>query len=351
VPVVVLAGEEDFLLERRVEELKKQLLDPDWFSFNFQRLVSPDLRQVVEAAASLPFGPGKRLVLVDRCDLFTKKRSRVDQEDKPSDKAAKELIEEFDRALPAVSPDTYLVFACPHNFDSTLRTSKVVSKYAELTEFPRAKYFPGSESRNPSLDTWCRKEAKRFGATIDDAAVTYLLDSTEADLRQVSHEIEKAATYLLPETHITRDVVAHLSPHHSHIFVMLDHWAHGRKQQAFAALDELLSRQSGMPIIAAVETMLSKWVRLRAAAERIVASLPSGPGLKRKELPQKELARRLSAELGLNAWVVEKDLERTGGLTARFLSERKVRLCELEYMVKTGQMPDRHALTIFLADQ
>src|SRR5262249_36048549 len=124
-PVLVLAGDEEFELSRRVESLKKELLDSEWAAMNLSRHIAPGLPEVCEAAALLPFGDGNKLVLIERCDLFAKKRSKSSES---GSSAAKNepMLEPFERALNTVSPKTYIVFCCPLNFDSTLRTSKIV---------------------------------------------------------------------------------------------------------------------------------------------------------------------------------------------------------------------------------
>src|ERR1700679_1134572 len=76
-PVLVLAGDEDFELGRRVQVLRDKYLDPAWASVNFLRLDNPALNDISDAAAQLPFGPGNKVVLIDRCDLFTKKRGKA----------------------------------------------------------------------------------------------------------------------------------------------------------------------------------------------------------------------------------------------------------------------------------
>ncbi len=137
-PVIVLAGEEDFLLYRRLKTLKEELVDPAWVAFNFCRLESPELSEVVDAAATLPFGPGKRMVLIDRCELFTKRKVKGGESAAAaSEKAMKELLDRFDQALGAVVPETYLVFACLHNLDSTLRTTKVLMKHVKDGDIER----------------------------------------------------------------------------------------------------------------------------------------------------------------------------------------------------------------------
>ncbi len=345
-PVLVLAGDEDFLLDRRVNELKAELVDPNWSSFNFQRIASPDLSESCDAAATLPFGPGNRMVLLDRCDLFTKKKGKAADVDKISDKALKALLAGFDEALSAVAPQTHLVFACPYNFDSTLRAAKIVEKHAKIETFSKERFSPGSA--NPKLETWCRKEAHRFAATVDDNAISYLLDSTEADLRQVSVELEKASVYILPGKHITLETITLLSAYHSHVFLLLDAWAFGKQKEALQSLTELLSRTSGIPIIAAISTTLSKWLNLKAAADRAISALPTGPGLSRRALPPAELARKIAGELGLKPYAVEMDLKRAGRFTTAKLADIRSRLCQLEYSVKTGQLSDVQALTIFI---
>ena len=179
-PVIILAGEEEFLLSRRALELKTKLVDPSFASFNFVELVSPPLSEATAAALSLPFGPGNKVILIERCDLFTKKKGDSQASD-VTGKVLKAQLEEFDEALQLVSPQTFVIFACPYNFDSTLRTSKIVSKHveknqAEIESFAAEKYWVGSP--NARLETWCRKEAHRYGATIADEAIHYLLEST-----------------------------------------------------------------------------------------------------------------------------------------------------------------------------
>ncbi|HEY9714334.1 MAG TPA: hypothetical protein V6C72_12765, partial [Chroococcales cyanobacterium] len=75
-PTFIICGDEEFELSRRVKQLKDSLLDPTWAQFNFTRLTNPPVEEIIEAAATLPFGPGNKVILIDRSELFTKKRSK-----------------------------------------------------------------------------------------------------------------------------------------------------------------------------------------------------------------------------------------------------------------------------------
>ena len=349
-PVLVLAGDEEFELSRKVIELRGSLLDPSWATINFVRLDNPPVGQIIEFAAALPFGPGNKVILFDRCELFTKKRSKggtADSDDPPP--TAKGKASELDRfveALSSVAANTYLIFACPHNFDSTLKTSKAIVKHAKIEEFRKERYFAGS--RHPKYETWCNKEAKRYGATIDDDAIHYLLEGTEADLRQISSEIGKAAVKILPATHIKLSTVVELSPHQSHVFALTESWVAGRGKEALASLSELLSRQSGILIIATMQTIVAKWVYMKALCERFNAELPAGPGSTRRELPLNDLVKRVAPEVKAHPMVVEKDLKRIAKVPLDTLIAKRVELTRLEDLIKSGQMPEQHALELFL---
>jgi DNA polymerase-3 subunit delta len=359
-PVLVLAGDEDFELSRRLEELKNKLLDPAWVTVNFQRLENPPLPEVLDAALTVPFGPGNRLVLIDRCELFTKKRGgrggtadgaapakagkSKTKESKSKDKDSVEP-EEIEHTLSKVGQNTYLIFACPYNFDTTLKISKSVSKVAKIEAFPKEKYWPGSQ--NTKLQNWCQKEAHRYKATIEDKAVQYLLDSTEANLRQISSELQKAAVAALPGTHITYDLIVELSPSHSNIFALAERWLTGDAKGAYEDLGEILTSQSAIPVIAALQTLLAKWIRMKVFADNFNNELPSSPGIKRREMAVPELARMVAGELKLVPFVVERDLRKLVRIPTARLVDCRQQLTHLEDLLKTGQIPERHALEIF----
>ncbi len=341
-PVVVLHGQEEFLVARRAFEIAKQKLEPGWEAVNLTRLKSPDTTEIIYAAHGLPLGPGNRVVVIEGCSLFAKGRS-ADTKSVPLSQAQ---LEELAAALERISAVTWLIFALPYRVDNTLKASRVLSKFADFEEFPGYRYFPGS--RNAALETWVRLEAKRAGATIDDDAITYLLESTESNLRQLSLEIEKAAVYLLPERHIDLKTVAALSEHRSQVFALLDSWAAGNREKALRCLDELLSWQSGAPVMAALQTVLSRWLEVKSQAEAITRSLPVVSGSGCRQPPAKDLARRVAEATGMRPFLVELDLARTGRLETDWLLGKRIELTELESQVKSGLISDGQALTLFL---
>lgn len=339
-PVIVLAGEEEFLISRRVKALKKELVDPAWESFNFARIDNPDLKQVIDASATVPFGPGNRLVLLDQCALFTKKRGGKDESDSGSASKSKKLVDAFEAAVGSVAPNTYMVFACTANFDKTLKVSQAVQKHGKIEEFKKFKIYDSGQ-----IITFCQKEAKRLDAFIDEDAAMYLAESTEVDLRQMSQEIEKAATYIMPEKAIRLSHVTLLSPHFSDVFTLLEHWANGEKLKVLASIQELHARNvSPHMVLGAAQFALTKWVSYKTEHEKLLAVPSGGRAVGRRDIPLKDVAMKINPSA---AFMIEKDLRKIKGLTLEYLVAKKQELTNLEHMVKTGQMPDSHVLEAF----
>lgn len=350
-PTIILAGEEELLIAERLEVLKENLLDPAWASFNLAKINHPDLKEVIDGAAAVPFGPGNKVIVFDYCDLFTKKKGKSSDDDGAANKSkskAEKLLEDLEKALQQLAPNTYLIFCCPHNFDKTLKVSKVFEKHAEIESFEKIKYWPGST--NAEMLNWCRKRAHKFGVVIDDAAIDYLAESTEGNLRMIAKEIEKTAVYILPEKTITLEVISRMSPHFSNVFALLDHWISGNKREVLSSIQELLSKQqSVIPVFAVMQTTLSKWLNVKTATERVLASLPAGRGIQKRELPIGDMAKRLQSEIKMNPWVLKMDLERVYKVELEYLVKKKQELTRLENSVKTGLIPDQHALSIFFS--
>jgi len=357
-PVIVLAGEEDLSLSRRLEQLKSTLLAPQWRVVNFVKLHKPSLAAINEAASTIPFGQGKRIVLVENCDFFTKKRSKTEETDDVKTESAKTnkknksdspTNDDLETIVASVPETTYLIFSCPYNFDSSLKLSKAVAQYAQIEEFPKEKYFPGS--KNLKLEAFCRQEAKKYNATIDDAALQYLLTSAEGDLRQIASEIEKTSLAVLPKTIITYDVVVNFCSPQGHIFQFIDFWLAGQTGQALDNLKELLAQQNAMPILATLQTMLSKWIKVKALYEQY-SDPPTQSGKTTSIKPSNtEIAKQIAADLKLMPFSIEKDLQRLKKHTASDLVDKRLQLTRLEYAIKVGQLPGDHALTMFVASK
>ncbi|HNH74855.1 MAG TPA: hypothetical protein PLF23_13815, partial [Candidatus Obscuribacter sp.] len=60
-----------------------------------------------------------------------------------------------------------------------------------------------------------------------------------------------------------------------------------------------------------------------------------------------ELAKRLQGSLKAHPFALEKDIKRLQPVSLDFLIRKRQDLTRMEQMVKTGLMPDLHALELF----
>lgn len=342
-PLIVLAGEEEYQISKRVRALKQQLVDPQWESFNFARIDNPDLKDVIDAAATVPFGPGNRMVLFDNCALFTKKKSAAGDAD-AGPKSTK-LIDDFAAALASVAHNTHLVFSCIANFDKALKASKAIEKLAKIENFEKLKYLETTHQN--AFVTFVNSEAKQCGVAIDDDAAYYLADSTEINLRQIASEIAKAATYILPEKTIRLEHVQLLCPHYSEVFDLVKHWALRESDQVLEQINEMRAKQvSPHMVLALVQTQLRKWIDYKLEYERACVAPSGGRAVGRRDVPLQTVAAKLNPNGFMQRFIVE-DLKTIQNVSLQELLAKKQELTEIEHKVKTGQLPEGHVLELF----
>ena len=72
-PIYLYWGEDDFALGRAVEALRDRTLDPQWASFNYDKIPPDELESVIQGlnqALTPPFGSGGRFVWLVDTPLF-----------------------------------------------------------------------------------------------------------------------------------------------------------------------------------------------------------------------------------------------------------------------------------------
>lgn len=74
-PIYYFWGEDDHQIKQAAQQLIKQVVDPDWHSFNYQKVAGDSLEMIQNALAesrTLPFGGGGRLTWITDAPLDTK---------------------------------------------------------------------------------------------------------------------------------------------------------------------------------------------------------------------------------------------------------------------------------------
>jgi len=184
-PIHLYWGDDDFLLLQAVEVLRESVLDPNWASFNFDRILPDQPNSIISGlnqAMTPPFGFGGRFVwLVD---------SPLTQQ------CSAELFQELERTLPVIPDTTTLLFTSSNKPDGRLKSSKLLEEYikkskGELREFPRIKPW-----ETDKLEQHVRKIAKERGVNLSGEGVNLLAELVGNDTRQLYNELEKLQLFV-----------------------------------------------------------------------------------------------------------------------------------------------------------
>ncbi|MEQ9237097.1 DNA polymerase III subunit delta [Coleofasciculus sp. E2-BRE-01] len=183
-PIYLYWGDNDFALTQAVKELRQSVLDPNWLSFNYDRIPpdQPDaVIQGLNQAMTPPFGMGGRLVwLVD---------TTVCQN------CSENVLAELGRTLPAIPPESILLLTSHNRPDGRLKSTKLLQKHAKIREFPLIPPWKTEE-----LVQQVKSYAQTTGVKLTPLAAELLADTVGNNTRQLTNELDKLRLYAGDET-------------------------------------------------------------------------------------------------------------------------------------------------------
>ena len=230
-------GEETFLLNHYLNQIKKQLLDPLTESFNFHRLTNEtfDIRSFADAVENLPMMAEYTLVQVDDIDLF-----KMNESDRTN---MAEILSDIPDYCTVVF--TYLT--------AQWKPDKRLKKLWEAVEGSGAIVeFAKQDQRD--LIAWVTRHFAAHGKRITNDLCAYLIDITGGTMTALSGEIDKICAYSGTDEIKKTDIDAVTEPVlDAVVFQMTDLLSGGRYDQALLKLQQLLKmQQEPLAILGAV---------------------------------------------------------------------------------------------------
>ena len=230
-------GEESFLLNHYLGQMKKQLLDPVTESFNFHRFTAETfaIRDFADAVENLPMMAESTFVQVDDIDLF-----RMNEEDRGK---MTEILSDIPEYCTVVF--TYLTAA----WKPDKRLKKLWDAVEEngcIVEFAK------QDQRD--LVAWIQRHFAAHKKRIDPQLCVYLIEITGGTMTALSGEIDKIAAYSGAEEIRRSDIDAVTEPVlDAVVFQMTDLLSEGRYDLALDKLQTLLKmQQEPLAILGAV---------------------------------------------------------------------------------------------------
>ena len=248
----IFCGEEIYLRERYVEELRQLLVPAGFEEFNYHRLQGKGLtmQQLAETVEAMPMMAEHTLVTVTDLDIF-----KLDESSRTS------LMEILSDA-----PE-YCVLVFIYDTLSYKRDSKMKKLCAVLDQAVQEVEF--AEQERAALVKWVRRRFAAAGKDIDSAAVEHLLFTCGTLMTDLVPEIGKIASYAKGQNITIADINAVADPIlDAQVFDMTRRITEGKYDDAARILGELLRMQEEpIMILAAIGKELRRLYTARMALD------------------------------------------------------------------------------------
>ncbi len=230
-------GEETFLLNHYLGQMKKQLLDPLTESFNFHRLNNEtfDIRDFADAVENLPMMAESTFVQVDDIDLF-----KMNESDRT--KMAEILSD-----IPDYCTVVFTYLSAAWKPDKRLKKLwEAVDANGSVVEFVK------QDQRD--LAAWVTRHFVAHQKRISTELCLYLIEITGGTMTALSGEIDKICAYSGADEIRKTDIDAVTEPVlDAVVFQMTDLLSSGRYDLALVKLQQLLKmQQEPLAILGAV---------------------------------------------------------------------------------------------------
>lgn len=317
-------GEDDFALTQAVDELRKSVLDPNWVSFNYDKIPpeQPDaVIQGLNQAMTPPFGMGKRLVwLVD---------TTVCQE------CSERLLAELERTLPIVPEESVLLLTTRNRPDGRLKSTKLLQKHAHIREFALIPPW-----KTEQLVQRVHAYSKDAGVKLTPAAAELLAQSVGNDTRQLFNELEKLRLYAGNPTKVLDDrtVATLVTSNTQNSLQLAGAILQGNGAKALELVADLIDKNE--PALRIVATLIGQfrtwlWVKLMVSEgetdQKAIATAAEVGNPKRIYFLTKEVQPLSSAQL-ISTLRVLVDLEfnlKRGADPRSTLQTKVIELCQI----------------------
>ena len=248
----IFYGEESYLREYYLGELRKTLVPAGFEDFNYHRLEGKDLtvQTLSEMAEAMPMLAERTLIVVTDFDIF-----KLNEEQR-------EKMIAFLEDIPPYCCVAFVYDTLAYKPNKTLKKlCKAVGDHVEAVEFRAAE--------NSDLITWINRRFKALGKEIDRQTAEYLIFTCGGLMTGLVPEITKIGTYAKGKAITQKDIDAVADPVLSaEVFKLSDAVLQGDYDRAAGILGDLLKMQTEpIMILAALGSQLRRIYTARLAID------------------------------------------------------------------------------------
>lgn len=249
--IVLLTGDDQFAIRQKLAQYKVEL-DPQWLEFCYHRFPASALEQAISAARTPSLSGGKRLVVVEDCNL------------KQWGDAQLESLQQ----LVQVPDSTTLVFMAT-NVDKRLKIYKHLIKYCqyfELSLIPPWRTDLIEDAISKATAELNATQVKRMKLRLPKDVIEYLAEAIGNDMTRAASELHKLAIYTNGQPVGLAEVQSLIPCQTQSNLQLAEAVRNGESEVVVRLIDELLARSEPMLVmVATLLTQFRTWLWVKSA--------------------------------------------------------------------------------------
>lgn len=257
-PILLVHGEEGYLVEQAARQVIAAVVPPDTRDFNLTLVHGRDLKggELIDQARTLPVFAARRLVVLRHVH-----------------EASAEQLEAFSAYLDDPVPETWLLVTAA-GIDKRRKFFQKIAQVGDIVEFRRL--------YENQLPQFIRDRAKEAGKTFTGPALKLFCRRVGSNLAEVMGELDKLACYVGAREYFEEDDVAAVvsDTRVESVFALTDALGNGEHGEALRLLGRLLD--DGQPPLVILSMLVRHFRQLWKARELLAQGVP-----------QKDLPRRI----------------------------------------------------------
>lgn len=318
-PVLVLAGLDNYLLEQRLHQLRADVVDPAFASLTHKIIRKPTLANVLEAVGSVSLCLGGQ-TLIELWDF-------PQLQEGAKDKGDEKQLEELKSLLTDLDANKHVVFISAKP-DSRLKFTKWLFNQPDVTV---EKFDPLNFWETGKGVDFVVGYAKRQNSQIQPQAADLLVSVVGLERRQLASEVDKLLLFTQGKA-IDTAAIEHLGYQNDNVFTLVQHWiTQTHPAETINTLQDILRKRHAMEVFSVIQTNFNNAFRSCWLNQNGMSP------------------DRIAQQTGQKPFTVQKSINLYRSVTSQRWQSLKTRLVELEWQSKTGQLDAETALTLLLA--
>ena len=302
-------GDEDFNIDLELESMRSKL-NQDFISMNFQTLDNPEYSPLISALRTPPMMFGDMLIVINADKYFSSQKNFFEDSE----------LADIEDALSNNPESLNIVFVVKLPRDENKKLDSRRKLYKILNKFNAKEFAAFKTYKTAEISSWINLRAKKKDITIKSDAVELLIEQIGNNLRQFDTELDKLKLIAYPDKTVTKKMVEDISISNQDLFNITEMIMKNEKDKALLEFKKLTDKKHPLEILAAIQTMLRKWIILKTKS-----------GCSTLEL---------SKLTGMHEFVVKQNLAKLKNTKASELVKLKQNLFDVECKIKSAEALD-----------